>query len=274
MSLSLRQQLDDVPGQAAALNELALVAVNQGELGQARQLGEEALNLSRRANDLRGIGIALRNLGMVAREQGDYPRAIALYRESLSLWRRLNDLRWIAIVASSLGITHRYDGSAEAARHMLEESRELFSRLGDRYMLGVVAHNLGHLAYAGGHFDQALAQYLDALDHFEAVGTPEATIESIEWIAVALAAKRLAPPALRLLGAAEAARNALELPPPTEADKRLIIAGRERAKQEAGDAWQTLIAAGRTLALDQAREEAVNVAEAALTAASHPATRA
>ena len=39
----------------------------------------------------------------------------------------------------------------------------------------------------------------DALEHFTAVGAPEATVESIEWVAVALAGKGLAAPALRLL---------------------------------------------------------------------------
>jgi len=146
---------------------------------------------------------------------------------------------------------------------MLIESQDLFSRLGDRYMLGVVAHNMGHLAYAEEKFDQALAHYLDALGHFVAVGAPEATVESIEWIAMACAGKREPVPALRLLGAAATAREALELPPPTEADRQLIVAGRERAIQEGGSGWQALFAAGRTLTLEQARDEAVRLAKVA-----------
>jgi predicted ATPase/DNA-binding SARP family transcriptional activator len=264
VSLALRRTLRDASGQAATLNELALVAVNRGELGQAGTLGEEALHIASAADDLRGIGTALRNLGMVAREQGDYTRAVELYGQSLAMWRQLNDPRWIAIVASSLGITHRYEGNTKQALVMLGESQDLFSRLGDRYMLGVVAHNLGHLGLAEDQLDRALAHYLDALEHFTAVGAPEATVESIEWVAVALAGKGLAAPALRLLGAATAAREALALPPPTEADRRLVAAGLEHAIQEAGSGGQSAFAAGRALSLDQARDEAINLAQAAL----------
>jgi predicted ATPase len=269
-SLTLRRTLNDASGQAATLNELALVAVNRGELDQARELGEEALQIASAADDLRGIGTALRNLGMVAREQGDYTRAVELYGDSLAMWRQLNDPRWIAIVASSLGITHRYEGNTKQAISMLDESQALFSRLGDRYMLGVVAHNLGHLALSEDQFDQALAHYLDALEHFKAVGAPEATVESIEWVAVALAGKRLPVPALRLLGAAAAAREALELPPPTEADRRLVAAGQEEAIQEAGSSGYAPFAAGRTLSLDQARDEALDLARAVLGKSYHP----
>ena len=270
VSLNLRRLLGDAPGQAATLNELALVAVNRSELGQARELGEEALQIASAADDLRGIGTALRNLGMVAREQGDYTRAVELYGDSLAMWRKLNDPRWIAIVTSSLGITHRYEGNTAQALSMLIESQELFSRLGDRYMLGVVAHNLGHLALLENQFDRALEHYLAALEHFKAVGAPEATVESIEWVAVALAGKRLAAPALRLLGAATAAREALELPPPTEADKRLVAAGEDAAIREAGRSANTHCAAGRTLTLDQARDEAIDLAMVVLEKAHHP----
>jgi tetratricopeptide (TPR) repeat protein len=256
--------LGDAPGQAATLNELALVAVNRGELGQAGTLGQEALHIASAADDFRGIGTALRNLGMVAREHGDYSRAAELYGQSLTIWRQLNDPRWIAIVASSLGITHRYEGNTQQALAMLGESQDLFSRLGDRYMLGVVAHNLGHLGLADDDLDRALAHYLDALEHFTAVGAPEATVESIEWVAVALAGKRLAVPALRLLGAATAARESLALPPPTEADRRLVAAGQEHAILEAGSSGQALFAAGRALSLDQARDEAIGLAQVGL----------
>jgi tetratricopeptide (TPR) repeat protein len=202
---------------------------------------------------------------MVAREQGDYTRAIQLYGESLALWRRLDDPRWIAIVTSSLGITHRYEGNAEQAHPMLDESQDLFSRLGDRYMLGVVAHNKGHLAFADHAFDQAIALYADALQHFESVGVSEGVIESIEWLAVAIAAKGHAAPALRLFGAAETAREALSLPPPTAADGQLIASGQARAHRLVSDG-QALLEAGRMLSLEQARDEALVFADGVATA--------
>jgi hypothetical protein len=91
---------------------------------------------------------------------------------------------------------------------------------------------------------------------------------------MALVTKAVAGPALRLFGAATAARKVLGLPPPTEADRRLIAAGREQAIQAAGSDWQALFEAGGALSLEQAHEEALALASAALGIALLPPAKA
>jgi hypothetical protein len=86
-------------------------------------------------------------------------------------------------------------------------------------------------------------------------------VESIEWVAVALADGGEGVAALRLFGAMAAARNALHLPPPTVTDGRLVATGTERARQTAGAAAATALAEGQGMGLDQARDEALRLAD-------------
>ena len=131
----------------------------------------------------------------------------------MALGRALGDPAWTARVAFAIGITHRLAGHPEQAQHLLDTSRELHTELGDRFALAVIASESGHLAFDAGDVKRAVALYAEALRHFDSVGNPEGFVEAIEWLAMAAAAGGEAVPALRLFGAAEAAREALHLPP-------------------------------------------------------------
>src|SRR5438105_4121141 len=77
-SLAIRRELGDRPGIAASLNNLGLVAFEQGDYPAARALYEESLAIRRELGDRRGIALSLGNLGTVAFEQGDHLAARAL----------------------------------------------------------------------------------------------------------------------------------------------------------------------------------------------------
>jgi tetratricopeptide (TPR) repeat protein len=223
-------------------------------------LGEDALKIARDNGDRRSVATALRSLGMVAGEQGQYQRALGLLEESMALGRALGDVAWTARVATQIGITHQLAGNAEQAQHFLDVSRGLHTELGDRFALAVIASTSGHLAFDGGDVKRAVALYAEALRHFDAVGGSEGGVEAIEWLAVAAAARGDTVPALRLFGAAAAAREALHLPPRFESDERRVASGLDLAMQAADTDVQAALAAGRSLTLEQARDEALELA--------------
>jgi tetratricopeptide (TPR) repeat protein len=261
-SLEAHRQLGDAFAEAEALSALAQIAVNRLAYKAANELGEESLRISRQSGDRRGMASALQVLGMVAREQGQYERALELFEESLSLGRALGNTAWTARITSQIGFTHRLAGNAEQAEHVLSASRRLHTELGDRFALGVIASELGHNAFDADDVDRAILLYAEALRHYDAVGGSEALVEAIEWLAVAAAAKRKAVPALRLFGAAEAAREALRLPPRLESDELRVRLGLDQATQLAGAGANSALAEGRSVRLDHAREEALELAVA------------
>jgi hypothetical protein len=84
---------------------------------------------------------------------------------------------------------------------------------------------------------------------------------------VAAAAKGEAVSALRLFGAAAAAREALHLPPHVASDEQRFASGLDQATGAAGTNTPAALAAGRTLSMEQARDEALTLARAVSTAA-------
>jgi tetratricopeptide (TPR) repeat protein len=223
-------------------------------------LGEDALKIARETGNRRGIATALRILGMIAREQGQFERALGLLEESMALGRALGDAAWTARVASQMGIAHRLAGNAEQAQHFLDSSREVQTKLGDQFALGVIAWNSGHLAFDAGDVTRAVALYAEALRLFDSVGDPEGFIEAIEWLAMAAAARGQPVSALRLFGAAAAAREALHLPPRILSDEKRFASGLDQAMRAAGTGATVALAAGRALSLERARDEALELA--------------
>jgi tetratricopeptide (TPR) repeat protein len=191
---------------------------------------------------------------------------LELFEESLALGKALGDTAWTARITSQIGFTHRMAGNAGEAQRYLASSREIYSELGDRFALGIIANDLGHLAFDADEIDRAIGLYAEAIQHFDAVGGAEALVESIEWVAVAIGDKGRATEALRLLGAATAAREALRLPPRLESDEKRVSAGLVRTLDRAGRGADSALAAGRSLSLDRARDDALMLAAAAATA--------
>ena len=113
VSLALRRTLRDASGQAATLNELALVAVNRGELGQAAHASARKHYTSRARPTICAVLAPRYAIWEWLHVSRATTHARSLYGQSLAMWRQLNDPRWIAIVASSLGITHRYEGNTK-----------------------------------------------------------------------------------------------------------------------------------------------------------------
>jgi predicted ATPase/transcriptional regulator with XRE-family HTH domain len=259
-SLTARRQLGDSLGEADVLSALAMIALNRQAYDEARVLGEDALKMAHGSGDRRSVATALRILGMIAREQGDYERALGLLDESMALGRALGDVAWTARVASQLGVTYLLAGNPEQAQHFLDTSRQLHTDLGDRFALAVIASNSGHLGFDGGDLKRAAELYAEAAKGFESVGDPEGLIEAIEWIAVTVAVGGDAAPALRLFGATSAARETLHLPPRMDNDEKRFAAGLDEAMRAVGSGATAALAAGRTLSLERARDEALELA--------------
>ena len=94
---------------------------------------EESLSLAREADDGAIIATALNDLGVVAREQGDFTIAESLYQESLALRRQLGDKCEIARSLNNLGGVAYARDEFTRARKLFAESLELYRQAGDRW---------------------------------------------------------------------------------------------------------------------------------------------
>jgi predicted ATPase/DNA-binding SARP family transcriptional activator len=255
-SLALWRSVGDVGSVAGALNNLGSAVQQQGDHRTARLLHEESLALWRAQGDVPGIAGALNQLACIARDdQSDYALASLLLEESLALRRSLNDVRGIAISLNNQGLVAYFQGDYTRARTLLEESLALRRSLGDTRGIANSLGNLGRVAVGSGDHMAGHALIQQSLLLRRDQGDRRGIVECLEGLAMVAALNQEPARATRLLGAAEALREAIGF-----ADPRLP---RDMPDQvladlclELGDeAFTTTWAEGRTM--DMARAVAV-----------------
>lgn len=254
-SLSSFEALGDEPGQARTLDAMGLAAWQQGLLDQATDWLERSLTLSRRLGDLHGIADALNILGRVAHDRGRLEEAIALYEDSLEVFRLLGDevslaygyhklgsllglqgdrerarelldlalgrcrdlgeRRGVAYALNGLGDLARAEGRLEEAATLFGDSLRLSREIGDQRGIADALRNLGWLACQAGRRDEAFVDLHEAMERFLAMEDRIGIAECLVGLAQVVAPDAPAR-AARLLGAAEAMREAIGAPLPAE----------------------------------------------------------
>lgn len=117
-----------------------------------------------------------------------------------------------ARVLTNLGEVARYRGDAESAIACYSESLSLFRQLGDQRLIAVVLLNLGLVTLDQGNVDKALLYHQESLTLFQRLGEKQYMAELLEALADVFSVRRQPEPAARLLGAAAAFREVLQIP--------------------------------------------------------------
>jgi predicted ATPase/DNA-binding CsgD family transcriptional regulator len=192
----------------------------RGDLDGAADEYGLGLAHAREAGDTVGVARSLTGLGLVRCRQGQPVRALADLEEGIGLYRRLGSRPGVASALCALGQLAASERRAGRAHALLRESLALRRELEEK---------------------PGIAECFDLL----------------AAVAVQSGRQQDARSAARLLGAADAAREAMEAPlPPGEQPRRTATARAASARlgrSAFGAAWTS----GKALALDQALAEAL-----------------
>jgi predicted ATPase/DNA-binding SARP family transcriptional activator len=289
-SLQLYTQLEDLSGLGRAHVNLGWLALERGLHAEAQSHLQEGLACYRRLGDERATASALNGLGLVGTRMGEYEAARQYYEQTLDIVRRTEDSHFEAVVLNNLGESLRAEGDFDAARRNLEASRAMFARLGNsnglamvlvnlseldelsgdlasaqqrcaeaiaiseiRYMAnaGHVLNALGRIERRMGNLDIAHAHHREALTLRYGAGNQWGVAVSLLGLAYVAGAARQFVRAARLMGAAEALRQAIGSPlePALTAEHQAAVAALQAALGEStlARAW----AEGRALTVDQ-----------------------
>jgi predicted ATPase len=236
----------------------AELAELEGDYRTARALFEESLPVVRDAGERGLIAFVLRQIAGLSRDEGDFLTARAYCEEALELVQGSGDQWEVGRALNSLGELVHAEGEWERARIFYEESLTIQRTLADGAECAAVLLNLGLLARCEGDAARALRCFREALGLAHERGETVKALRCLEGIAGAALATGHAKCAVRLLGAAEAVRQATRICRP-----RFDQAGYERdlhhLRHTLADAtFESLQAEGRRLPLDQAVAEALN----------------
>ena len=144
----------------------ALRAALHTDLGRARQLGEQSLDLYRELSDQWSIAEVLDALGWTALLAGDYGAARRYYEESLRRHQSLGDARGTASSLGALGYTLFHQGRIQEAERLVRESivsrREMADWAGateETFTLALTLVWLGKLAEAQALVEESISSY-------------------------------------------------------------------------------------------------------------------
>jgi len=133
---------------------------------KAFQYALEALELAKTLNDLQGQAYALNNLGVFYRNRANYQRALDYYLQSMALHESTNNADGLANTLSNMGTLYGLMGEAEVALErykeadsILQQSNRAKERVRSLSNIGNVYANMGNTAQSLDYYLQAYALF-------------------------------------------------------------------------------------------------------------------
>jgi tetratricopeptide (TPR) repeat protein len=148
---------------AAALNNIAMLNIRQGEAREAFRNYKECLRVLTDLGDQKGISTCLNNMARVYQEQGDLNQALEYYIKSLQLKEELGDSSGIAIGLNNLGQIYLSQSDHGKALDYFHRSLKIMLVLGNKKTIAACYNNMAQLYQKEKDFDRALEYYTKSL---------------------------------------------------------------------------------------------------------------
>lgn len=256
-NLEINRRLEDAPGIANSLNNVAVMAERQGDMLTAQSLYTEALERWKQLGNRVACALGFVNLGSIAATQRDHSRAQEMYEQSLYIWNEINDVRGKGLVLNLMGDLARDQNNLENAFQLYQEGLSYFERIADQRGIALSLQNLGLLLCEDRDFDQAVALFSEALAIQQNLGDKRGLAKAVECFAVLKTGEGDYAGAAALGGASTRLRESIGAAR-TPAEKQLFDRTIESARAGAGHLKFTQHwLRGMTLAVDQVVREAL-----------------
>ena len=221
-------RLGNEKGVGRVLHLAGTVAAQRGDYAKAVESYQASLAIREKLDDKPSMGSLLSNLGVIAEYQGDYDRSNEFHERALALRTQIGDRRDIANSMNCLGMVAVLQRRYAEAREWFEKSMVLNREVGDAWMVAICENNLGNATRGLHDYEAARNYYAESLRAYRAYDDRWALAFLLEDIAILAALCQSASPALELLGAADALREAIGAPrAPSrvkEIDEQLAVA--------------------------------------------------
>ncbi len=176
----------DHPETAGALNRLARLLQDRGDLPGAEALYRDALDMTRRLHpgDHPDVAQGLNNLGILLQDRGDLATSERLCREALEMWRRVfpGDHSDVASGLNNLALALKKRGDLSGAEPLYRESLEMWQRLfpGDHPLVAMGLSNLASLLKERADLTGAEALFRRALNMDRRLFGADSTVVAID----------------------------------------------------------------------------------------------
>jgi non-specific serine/threonine protein kinase len=269
-SLKLSTECGNPVWIASANNGLGLVAYYQADYPTSRRHHEIALQIRRGLTDRVGLGNSLNNLGVTWNAERDYERAIVYAREGLQVRRENGDTGAVGYSLYVLADIAFNQGNYAEAHQLFAQSLNVFNEVGDQLGIAYISASQAVLFHL--QKDELRAAHLlaEALQIRRGLGDRRGSIECLEAIAAVLTALGKADRAVTLFAVAERAREMNGLPG-RPIDIERIQRERANARNQLNDRrFATAWSAGELMTLDSAVDQTLLLLRNLLESAPSP----
>ncbi|MEB3826117.1 CHAT domain-containing protein, partial [Phormidium sp. CCY1219] len=135
----------------------------QGQLREAIQAWEGALEIYRAINQRRDVALTLGNLGIAYRHLSHYTLAAQYLQEAVEIFREIGDRPAASNILGNLGLIYRNLEDYSRAAQYFQDALEIFREIGDREAEGSTLQNLGVTYTTLGDYRQAAEYFEQAL---------------------------------------------------------------------------------------------------------------
>jgi non-specific serine/threonine protein kinase len=259
--LLLGHEADRTAARAKALVSLGVLVNMQPDHVRATALFAEASDIYREIGHLPGEVRVQFHLGEAALGQGDRGRARGFLSEAAASARGVEPA-YACLCLKTLGYIARLDGDLPRAEALLGEALEIGRGIDFVWGVAEALVYLSEVARERQDRARAMTLLIEALNTYRALGDRIGIGLGLIGVASLIDAAEEATRAARLVGAAEAIRDAVGHRPTPGEDPRQEDIWRTLRAALGEQALHTAVAEGRSLSLDEAMAEAVALAPA------------
>jgi eukaryotic-like serine/threonine-protein kinase len=163
-SLEIKRKLGLKKGIAMSLDAMASSEDVLGKSDQALKDYKEALAVWQELGDKVGTGDVMNDLGQFYVDHGQYDEGLKLFKESLQAEVDVGNQINQGLVLNNIGNAYFFKADYQNARTYFEQALQLREKLKVPGAIADAVHNLADTSSKMGQYDQALQQYLRALD--------------------------------------------------------------------------------------------------------------
>jgi len=168
---------------ADAINMLGIFAWYQGKLNAARIAFQTSLEIWRDAGKMSMVGAALNNLALVALQDSDTASAKGLLFEAADVFEKQNDDAKLTQALGNMAMLESREGNRDAAINLEERALRIHRRLQDRQSLGICITNLLGLYAERNDLKSHIELIEESLEIASSIESPAVTAASLDVVA-------------------------------------------------------------------------------------------
>ena len=149
-SLSLYRELGDSGSLPMLLAETAMVRATIGEIAEAKDLYQQALDIWKAENNLYSQAGTLNNLGFLHHQQGEYEQAAEVYEAGLECARASSNQHAESLILAGLGDLYLELGELDAAENGYLQAEKVSNKLDGLFISNYLILSGAHLAIRRG----------------------------------------------------------------------------------------------------------------------------